>query len=599
MKAKELEKAVAKMKEAVELGEKDGLPAEERGLLLYQYALALERNKQSTEAITVLRKAAQLAPKDADIRIELAQRLLDDDQYAEAKKEAEEALRLGLEDADDQKEAARIIKKSKLEMLHERFTFYGGVSFAFDSNVLQGAQRETIAGRNTGGATGGRPKAEKLGDRADAILLANKLQLRSTYAEAVRAVFRQEAAAPQQEYDFPLNIFFDLGGRLVGNTAAQLWLGYRFSQSIMFSPQRTPSLYPDGSPQTRNDRPLYDKDHDSYSSQEHTANLSFAWTPTKWLVLRPRIDGFVNFTGLRNFAPFQGGMLAVLDSSFIESRLFRTRLLYQHQLRRSFDRENDVDLDGNRDEVRLAQELRLRGTSVSARGVLSYRFRSDRSGVLTSYPSYTPSLIIQYGPQDPAAVVPRGVPALLTRNPAVEIGQFTYQSSLSYFAHEAAMRWRISLPRGVEILAGLGYEYRTYPTEYRTTQYDGFAIVPDPDSDQRKYPAKPNPLTYKDPLSGNMSVDTTGWVAWVCTMRDPAQRCTSTIAQQTFTEPYYSQRRVDHLVSADLTLSKDLPLGFGLDLGYSFLRNFSSIANIADNRNYTKHLVQLSLYYSF
>lgn len=584
LKAKELDKAVAKMKEAVELGDKDGLPDEERGLLLYQYALALERNGQSAEAISVLRKAAQLAPKDADIRLELAQRLLDDDQHADAKKEAETAQRLGLEDADDKKEAERIIKKAKLELLHDRFTFYGGVSFAYDSNVLQGASRETIAGQNTGGSFNQRSIAKaQLSDRRDAFNLARDLSAVQTYKSTIEPLFLQAIASPQ-EVDLPLNLHFDLGGRLVGNSAAQLWLNYRFAQSIMFSPQRTPAQYADGTVQVATDgSTLYDKDHDSYSSQDHTASLSFFWTPVRWLVLRPRVDGFVNFTGLRQFEPFQGGMYAVLDTSFIESRLFRTRLVYQHQLRRSFDR-NSSELDGDRDDVKLTQELRVRGASVSVRGTLGYRFRSDRSGALTSALPYSPELLFQYGPRDPNATFPlrESLPFIAS----VDLGEFTYKSSLTYLAHELSTRWRLSLPHAIEILIGFGYEYRSYQAPYQAS-YAGLPIDPNrPAEEQPALPPKPN-----------AAIDSS-WGVWVCNTRDNTKRCIGTLPSLS-DSTFYSTRRTDHLISADLSLSKDLPHGFGLELSYSLLKNFSSIANAADNRNYIKHLVQLSLSYSF
>ena len=77
------------------------------------------------------------------------------------------------------------------------------------------------------------------------------------------------------------------------------------------------------------------------------------------------------------------GLYAVVDATFIESRKLRTRLFYQHQLRRSYDRSNDAYLDADRDEAKLTQELRLRGTTVGLRAQLSYRLRSERTGAFT------------------------------------------------------------------------------------------------------------------------------------------------------------------------------------------------------------------------
>ena len=509
LKAKELDKAVAKMKEAVELGEKDGLPPEERGLLLYQYALALERNGQSTEAVSVLRKAVLLAPNDADIRLELSQRLLDDDEHTEAKKEAEEALRLGLEDADDQKEAARIIKKCKSELLHDRFSFYGSVAFAFDSNVLQSATRDTIAGIN--------PNAP-LKDQG--ITREELRELKMMLMQIALPGGFQTAIKPQQEFDLPLNLYLNVSGRLAGNKSAQLSLGYAFGQLIMFSPQRAPA--PDGSGS-------YVKDHDSYSTQDHTATLSLIWTPASWLLLRPRFDGFANFTGLSSFAPFQGGFNAVVDATFIESSRFRTRLLYQHQLRRSFDSTNDSQLDADRDDAKLTQELRLRGTSVSARAQLSYRFRSERSG-----------RIELYLPQEPATGSCAEPPPISSTD--ASLFTLCYQSTLSYMSHELYLRWRVMLPYAVEINPNFGYEYRIYTEPYRAYRSPG--------------PRMPTAFLYE-------------------------------------------KQRVDQLINASLSINKSFPRGFSLELGYAFTKDISTIANAVDNRNYVKHVVQLTADYTF
>lgn len=507
LKAKELEKAVAKMKEAVELGEKDGLPPDERGLLLYQYALALERNGQSAEAITVLRKAALLAPSDADIRLELAQRLLADDQHQEAKNQAEEAQRLGLEDADDKKEAARIIKKCKSELLHDRFSFYSSIAFAYDSNVLQSASRDTIAGINPNA-----PLKEQVSSREE--LRSLRMMLMQI---ALPGQF-EVAIKPQQELDLPLNLYLNVSGRLAGNKSAQLFLGYAFGQLIMFSPEK--AIDSSGN---------YIKDHDSYSTQDHTATLSLTWTPTPWLLLRPRFDGFANFTGLSDFAPFQGGFNAVVDATFIESSRWRTRLFYQHQLRRSFDSTSDRELNADRDDAKLTQELRLRGGSVSARAQLSYRFRSERSGKIEVFLSLEP---------------PTGECSQPPTITATDAKNFTlcYRSTLSYMSHELYLRWRIMLPYSIEISPNIGYEHRTYTEPYRAYRSPG--------------PRMPSALLYE-------------------------------------------RTRVDQLINASLSINKALPLGFSLDLGYAFTKDISTIGNAVDNRNYNKHVVQLTADYTF
>ena len=53
-----------------------------------------------------------------------------------------------------------------------------------------------------------------------------------------------------------------------------------------------------------------------------------------------------------------------------------------YQLRRAFDRDYAY-LDGNRIDGKISQELRINpGGRVAARGLLSYRFRADLSGVI-------------------------------------------------------------------------------------------------------------------------------------------------------------------------------------------------------------------------
>jgi hypothetical protein len=328
----------------------------------------------------------------------------------------------------------------------------------------------------------------------------------------------QTAIKPQQEFDLPLNLYLNVSGRLAGNKKAQLSLGYSFGQLIMFSPEK--ALEADGS---------YVKDHDSYSTQDHTATLSLTWTPTSWLLLRPRFDGFANFTGLTDFAPFQGGFNAIVDATFIESSRFRTRLFYQHQLRRSFDSTNDSELNADRDDARLTQELRLRGGSVSARAQLSYRFRSERSGNIEVFLSLEP----------PTA--PCSQPPTVT---ATDARMFTlcYRSTLSYMSHELYMRWRIMLPYSIEINPNIGYEYRAYTEPYRA-------------------------------------------------YRSPGPRFPSALL--------YEKNRVDQLINASLSINKALPHGFSIELGYAFTKDLSTIANAVDNRNYNKHVVQLTADYTF
>jgi hypothetical protein len=63
--------------------------------------------------------------------------------------------------------------------------------------------------------------------------------------------------------------------------------------------------------------------------------------------------------------------------------------------------------------------------------------------------------------------------------------------------------------------------------------------------------------------------------------------------------PILPLQRKDNQIIAELGLSADLPHDFSLALNYTFLDNLSNIANSIDNRNYTKHTVELRATYAF
>ena len=57
--------------------------------------------------------------------------------------------------------------------------------------------------------------------------------------------------------------------------------------------------------------------------------------------------------------------------------------------------------------------------------------------------------------------------------------------------------------------------------------------------------------------------------------------------------------REDHRLMLDLAATKELPHHITIGLGYSLLANFSNIANVLDNRTYTKHAVIASVGYTY
>lgn len=542
LKGREPEAAAARIKEATDKAEAAGLSSEERSLMHYVRVLALRQASEDAEAVKEARVGLALSPQDADLHFELAQALFDTDEFVPAQKAAEEALRLGLSDSSDQKAASDLFKKAKTEALHERFTFFGSVSFGYDSNVLQSGKVETVGGKcascpnNTRTASQDSSSAQSIRDqlRQQVSLIRS---LFSQYPTAVTEIYKT-AVPPQEEWDLPIPVSLDLNGRLFRFRTLEMWLGYRFYQLFMTSAGF---------------------DHDAYNLQEHTVPLSLSWQPARWLMLRPRVEGFANFSGLKAYTPYQGGLLAVFDALFIESRMWRTRLLYQHQLRRSFNRSDDTYLDGDRDEVRLTQELRAGSGKVRVRGSLSYRLRSDRTGVYEDDVAFSPSFYIQ----DRTGMLSQA---------EVTLGSFRYVAPLGYLGHEASTRWRLSVPWDLELLAGFAFDYRAYAGEYSATFTPQSAMV--------RQPCPPgSTLAMCDPR--NQPV-----------VSLPPAGSASSIAMP-------ATQRKDSTISVDVTVSKNLPLGFSLDLSYAFVKNFSNIANGIDNRNYNKHQVTLSAGYAF
>lgn len=520
LKEKDGPGAVAKIKAALVLSDKEALAADDQALMQYLLSLAAMRSGDEELALTAISAAVRLCPKEADYQLELASQLVAAERNSEAKQHAEEALRLGLSSEDDRKDAQRIVKQAKSAMLHERLSLDFSASVGFDSNVIQGGQAETIGGV----PTGTRKNSESAQTFQTRLRERNRELISGLYRDYRSAILSNynEPIPSTAEFDVPITLSMDLGGRLLGTAKTELWTGYRFTQIMMTSPVL---------------------DHEAYSLQEHVVPLRLQWQAARWLWLRPRLEGFANFTGLSSFAPFQGGITAVFDMLFIESSRFRTRVLATYQLRRSFDRAYDY-LDGNRIDGKVSQELRINpGGRVSVRGQLSYRFRADLSGFLDQ------SVELQ---------------VLSPNGSTITVGNYDYRSPLSYFGHEVGTRWRLMLPASVDMSLGGSADFRGY-REDTTASYSANQLT------------VPCVTAIGCSGSGTVTIPRDG---------------STTIALP-------SVRRRDVLASIDFGISKTLPAGFSLDLTYTFLRNASNIANGIDNRNYTKHSVLLTTYYSF
>ena len=173
-----------------------------------------------------------------------------------------------------------------------------------------------------------------------------------------------------------------------------------------------------------------------YSLQEHDSTLTGAWTPTPRLTLELGGDGYVLFTGVESFTPFQTGVSVGPRISVREPHGFETRLRAQHIYKRFLDDTYDY-LTGNRDEAGAGELWRDPKDRVS----LGYLFAKESIGVqkislgLLNLPLATASS------SDPNDV---------------------YFIPYSYTSHEVALGGARDLPHDFYATATVRYEHRDY-----------------------------------------------------------------------------------------------------------------------------------------
>jgi tetratricopeptide (TPR) repeat protein len=525
LKAKKIPEALILLKAAVERADEVALEDLDKADLLDVYGFALHKNGQDVESARQLRKAAALAPKDGAIHMDLADALYRLDKYDETIAAAERALELGLE-PDDAKDARSLLKDARLDRLHERLEFLGSVAFAFDSNILENTQYQTIAGKFTAGSLKSQIIADHLPvtRRSTVAALVDDFTQTIPYQNNIRTDYLTPSPSPSQ-WGLPLNIFLDLFGRVAGSKQVGFWLGYRFEQTFMtYAETDTTGLLPAT---------------DTYNFQQHTVTLRLSGT-VRWFEYIIRAEGFVNFSGLVQFSPFQIGMNAIVDLTFLEPYKLRTRLILTNNYRTSFDEADDGYLDGNKDVAQLSEELRLKPIRIK----LGYQITYDNTGVLTA--------------QSPVSF-PIGT------NPP-EVGSYTYYAPLTYLGNQVFALGRINLgniffPKSQYdffIKLGVHYEYQVYADVYYAT-YSGIS-------------------------------------AQLCNQMTPP-RCVQTLALPSFNLPGVARK--DNQITAELSLNLALPHDFTIALSYVFLDNLSNVANAIDNRTYTKNTVETKVSYTF
>jgi hypothetical protein len=434
------EAALSKLRQACEDADREPLSGAVRAQIHLMYAWALLASGDMAAAQREGERAADLDPRDAEVRRDVAELQRENGQSEAAAESAQRSLDLGLSgrDADEMRTLARTAQPSGFRA---RFRLDAGLSLGFDSNAAQGEDYQTIAGKSTRGAA--KNQAARLGSvRIFRALREDPLLGPSVYQRAVAADYGTAQAA-QNRAAMPLDLFVGARYRLLGSQQNGLSVGYQFGQLFMLVAQGADNnLLPSA---------------ETYHLQRHTLTVSGQYQPKQWLDLSGRLDGFVTLSGLQGFTPFQGGLQATASGVITESERWATKADIVYFFRQSFDGANDGYLSGHRLRIRVGQEMRLGWV----RPMLSYRFTYDATGVLQVQEPLSVMYASSTMPTDPP------VPA--------NLGTYSYSAPLSYQGHQISASASFDLPLKLQAQAALRYEFQLYSGLYSAT-YVGTAV---------------------------------------------------------------------------------------------------------------------------
>ena len=411
----EREQVIMALAATVSAGDKAGIDAGALAVLHNLYGFALGRVDKGEAGLRELRRAVELDPADAEFRSDLADALLDEEEYDAAIAAAAQGLTLS-PSAKVRDALVTTLAKARRERLKERLSVSASVEIGYDSNIQQGTsvgdtEVQTIAGRSTGSAArtvaASRPRPRQI----------SASSFGSGFASAITGIYTTPTPMTSQD-GVPISLDLSVEGRLAAGKRVGLWLGYSFTQLFQTLP-----------------------DQDAYDFQQHDVTLRLDAKPWERLSLELGATGFASFSGLQAFAPFQGGIAGKLKLTIKESKRFRTFIRYTHRYAASFAAE-DAALNSDSDELQLIQELRTKPIRLQ----LSYTLRDSRSGVLETPVDYEATF-----------TSPRTGQAM-----TVAVGQYLYTTPLGYLGNKVGTKLHVDLPAQLQLDFNAGYEYRLY-----------------------------------------------------------------------------------------------------------------------------------------
>jgi tetratricopeptide (TPR) repeat protein len=193
---------------------------------------------------------------------------------------------------------------------------------------------------------------------------------------------------------------------------------------------------------------------DTFSLQQHDAALAATITPDPWLTLELDAGGFVLFSGIETFGPFQTGVVIGPRLTAREGSGFETRLRWEHTFKRALEAGFE-SLTGSHDDLGIQQIWRRGGWRLAAGWVLR-REAVDQQRVPISELTF-----------------PQGLPSSLATD--------GYVIPYSYVSNEGALAASAWIGAWLRLGVSGRYEHREYTKE---------SFIFEPATMNRLYPRK-------------------------------------------------------------------------------------------------------------